>query len=386
MSSVLQIPLSSEPPKVCLLDYAIPDLKQYFVTLGEKPFRAEQMLRWVFKRGILDPAQMTDMSLKARAHLSACASLSFPEVIWDQTCADGTRKWLLKLADGNAIETVFIPEEGRGTLCVSSQVGCGLNCTFCSTAKQGFNRHLTLSEILGQMWQADWHLKRDLGLEHPITNVVFMGMGEPLLNTSAVFAAVEILLHDWAYGLSKYRVTISTSGVVPEIYRLTRETQAALAISLHAPNDALRSQLVPINKRYPLAELMPACVDYVVQDPRRNVLFEYVMLKGVNDSLSQARELSQLFKTYCFPGERSVKINLIPFNPFPQTSYETSDPETVLKFQSVLKKDGWITTIRKTRGKEKDAACGQLVGQFKDRTSRSRLYQEKLKGTEKDNS
>lgn len=339
---------------------------------GEKPFRAQQLMQWVHQRGVIDYEQMTDLSKVLRAKLTQLAPIRLPEVKIDQVATDGTRKWLLEVDGHNAIEMVFIPESNRGTLCISSQVGCALACTFCMTAKQGFNRNLSSDEIIGQMWLAQ-HLLRQAGWgDNPITNVVFMGMGEPLLNVNQVFPAAEILMDDWAYGLSKRRVTISTSGIVPAMDMMTERLDISLAVSLHAANNTLRDVLVPVNQKYPLAELMGACRRYLQRYPKRHVLFEYVMLDGVNDSISHARDVITLLQGI------SAKVNLIPFNPFPDTDYQTSPFERVLAFQQRLMKAGLQTNIRKTRGEDIDAACGQLAGDVSDRTKRSASYQQTI--------
>ncbi|MBI1965874.1 MAG: 23S rRNA (adenine(2503)-C(2))-methyltransferase RlmN [Betaproteobacteria bacterium] len=344
------------------LDHAA--LKAFCTNLGEKPFRARQLLRWIHHAGVGDFAAMTDMSRALRERLPACASVTAPGVLSDTVAADGTRKWLLDVGTGNAIETVFIPEARRGTLCISSQAGCALACTFCSTGHQGFNRNLTAEEIIGQLWLAARVLRSDLAVERPISNVVMMGMGEPLANFDNVAAAMRLMLDDTAYGLSRRRVTLSTAGLVPGIERLREECPVALAVSLHAPNDGLRNELVPLNRKYPLKVLLAACLRYIEKAPRDFVTFEYVMLAGVNDAVAQARELVRLVK------DVPCKINLIPFNPFPGTQYTRSGPEAIARFQDALTREGLITTIRKTRGDDIDAACGQLAGYVRDRTKR----------------
>ena len=356
--------------KVNLLNFNEAQMREFFHTLGEQPYRARQVLQWIHHFGQTDFAQMSNLSKVLRSKLTAMSEIRVPEIVSTQASQDGTHKWLLKLACGNCIETVFIPEKSRGTLCVSSQVGCGLNCTFCSTAKQGFNRNLSTAEIIGQVWVAVRTLSQLKG-EHDkrITNVVMMGMGEPLLNFDAVVAAMDIMLDDFAYGLAKRRVTLSTSGVIPEMIRLQERSPVALAVSLHAPTDALRDVLVPINKKYPLAQLMAVCRDYFKNEPRRVVTFEYVMLKGVNDQPEHAKELCKLLK------DVPAKVNLIPFNPFPMTEYECSDKATIATFRDYLINKGINTITRKTRGDDIDAACGQLAGEVNDRTSRSRRWQ-----------
>jgi 23S rRNA (adenine2503-C2)-methyltransferase len=327
-------------------------------------------MQWIHQYGKSDFAEMTNLGKALRATLDRVAEIRVPEIVTDQQSNDGTHKWLLKLGCGNCIETVYIPEVKRGTLCVSSQVGCGLNCSFCSTAKQGFNRNLTTAEIIGQVWVAVRSLSQQQG-EHDkrITNVVMMGMGEPLLNFDPVVTAMDIMMDDFAYGLSKRRVTLSTSGVIPEMERLRERSSVALAVSLHAPTDELRNILVPINKKYPLAQLMAMCRDYFRDEPRRVVTFEYVMLQGVNDQPEHAQALIKLLK------DVPSKVNLIPFNPFPMTEYECSSRETILAFRDALMAKGINTMTRKTRGDDIDAACGQLAGQVNDRTSRSRRWQ-----------
>ena len=348
-----------------LLDFNRAGLADLFRAMGEKPFRATQVLQWIHQYAVTDFAAMTNLGKDLRARLQETTVLTVPEVVSDQQAQDGTRKWLLRLADGNCIETVFIPEEDRGTLCVSSQVGCALDCTFCSTAQQGFNRNLTTAEIIAQLWVANRALGRDPRGERIITNVVMMGMGEPLLNFDNVVAAMNIMLDDFAYGLSKRRVTLSTSGIVPALERLHEVCPVSLAVSLHAPDDALRTQLVPINKKYPIAELLDACRRYVAGDSRRRVTFEYVMLEGVNDSPEHARALAALLQNV------PCKINLIPFNPFPQTRYRRSSAQTIDRFRDILLAHNLVTITRRTRGDDIDAACGQLAGRFNDRTKRT---------------
>ena len=326
--------------------------------LGAKPFHGRNLLKWIHKHGVTDFGEMTDIPRSVRERLQEVAEIRVPEVVFDQPSRDGTHKWVMQLDCGNRIETVFIPESGRGTLCVSSQVGCSLNCSFCSTAQQGFNRNLSLAEIIGQLWVATRRM------EKPVTNVVLMGMGEPLANFDAVVSAMDIMQHDLAYMLSRYRVTISTSGIVPALRRLKEVSSVSLAVSLHAPDNALRDQLVPINRKYPLEQLLPACRDFIRGDKRRKVTWEYVMLDGVNDSDRQAKQLIRLLE-----GTPS-KINLIPFNPFPGTGYRTSSPERILAFRERLMRAGFITMTRKTRGDDIDAACGQLVGRVQDRSRR----------------
>src|SRR3990167_8537733 len=344
-----------------LLNFSRTDLIAFIKTLGEPAFRADQLIQWIYQRGIVDFDLMTNLSKSFREKLRSETCVSLMETISDHTASDGTRKWLFRLYDGNAIETVFIPEKTRGTLCVSSQVGCALNCSFCSTGKEGFNRNLSLAEIIGQVFLAVTKLKIT---GHQITNVVMMGMGEPLLNFQPVMGAMDLMMHDLAYGLSKYRVTLSTSGVVPQMLQFKKNSVASLAVSLHAPTNELREQLVPINKKYPLEVLMPVCRDFFPNDSKRCIVFEYVMLKGINDSLLQAKQLIRLLDNM------PCKINLIPFNPFPKTDYVCSDMQTILALQDRLTKAGVKTWVRKTRGDDIDGACGQLAGDFKDRTGR----------------
>ena len=355
-----------------LLDFNADGLAGLCATLGEKPFRARQLERWIHQLGEEDFERMTDLSRGFREKLTGCADVKPPALLSESSAADGTRKWLLSVGNGNAIETVFIPEEDRGTLCVSSQVGCALACSFCSTGKQGWNRDLSVAEIIGQLWWA----KRLLGAapdslnpqssarRRPITNVVMMGMGEPLLNFDNVVMALDLMLDDNAYGLSRRRVTVSTAGIVPGIDRLRDRCPVSLAVSLHAPNDALRDVLVPLNRKYPLRELMAACTRYLDAAPRDFVTFEYVMLDGVNDRVEHARALAGLTR-----GVPS-KFNLIPFNPFPGAAYRRSRPEAIQRFRDVLMQAGLVATVRKTRGEDIDGACGQLAGQVRARTRR----------------
>jgi 23S rRNA (adenine2503-C2)-methyltransferase len=333
---------------------------------NEKPFRARQVLRWVHQRGEADFDRMTDLARELREKLAAGARVEPPLIVGDTVAADGTRKWLLKVDGANAVEAVFIPETRRGTLCVSSQAGCVLDCAFCSTGKQGFNRNLTTAEIIGQLWLAN----RLLEGERPVTNVVMMGMGEPLLNLDNVIPALRLMLEDNAYGLSRRRVTVSTAGVVPGMDRLRDECPVALAVSLHAPNDALRDRLVPVNRKYPLAELIAACNRYLEKAPRDFITFEYVMLEGVNDADDQARDLVALASRV------RCKFNLIPFNPFPNSGFGRSSPERIRRFGEVLQRAGLTVTTRKTRGDEIAAACGQLAGDVADRTRRTLALKE----------
>jgi 23S rRNA (adenine2503-C2)-methyltransferase len=352
-----------------LLDLDAAELEAFVSSLGEKPFRARQLLRWIHRRGASEFAAMTDLARSLRERLGRAACIAAPPVISDSTSADGTRKWLLDVGRGNAIETVFIPEEDRGTLCVSSQAGCAMNCLFCSTGRQGFNRNLTTAEIIGQLWWAEHALRSQFGItaenERVISNVVLMGMGEPLQNLDALLPALRLMLDDNAYGLSRRRVTVSTSGLVQQIDKLAAACPVALAVSLHAPNDALRDRLVPLNRKHPLRELMAACRRYLRRAPRDFITFEYVMLDGLNDSAAHARELSALVR------DVPCKFNLIPFNPFPDSGLARSPVARIREFAQVLIDAGIVTTTRRTRGDDIDAACGQLAGEVQDRTSRA---------------
>ncbi len=350
-----------------LLDYDADALATLFASMGEKPFRARQVLRWMHQRGAASFEDMSDIAKDLRAKLAQGARIEAPAVVGDDTAPDGTRKWLVKVDGANAVECVFIPETDRGTLCVSSQAGCTLDCAFCSTGKQGFNRNLTTAEIVGQLWMANRLLQpvHAANSPRPVTNVVMMGMGEPMLNLDAVIPALRLMLDDNAYGLSRRRVTVSTSGVVPGMDRLRDECPVALAVSLHAPNDALRDELVPVNRKYPIRELLAACNRYLERAPRDFVTFEYVMLDGVNDSDAHARELVAI------ASQVKCKYNLIPFNPFPQSAFRRSPAERIRAFARVLQRAGLTVTTRKTRGDGIDAACGQLAGDVADRTRRS---------------
>ena len=339
------------------------DLESYFTDIGEKSFRARQIMQWIYQRRELSFENMTDLSKPLRTKLEQSACLEMPEIVKDQLSSDGTRKWLLRLADGNCIETVFIPESDRGTLCVSSQVGCLLTCTFCATARQGFSRNLSSAEIISQLMVADAMLEHTDN-ERVVSNVVMMGMGEPLLNYDNVTAAMNIMLDDLSYGLSKRRVTLSTAGVVPAIYKLKSDCPVSLAVSLHAPIDELRNQLVPINKKYPLDQLMQACHDYVIDESRRRITFEYVMLDGVNDSDKIAKELVSIIK------DIPSKVNLIPFNSVSGIQYGCSPLQQINRFRDILLDAGIFTITRKTRGDDIDAACGQLAGKVQDITKR----------------
>ncbi len=355
-----------------LLDLDPAGLERFVADAGEKPFRARQLSRWVHQRFAGDFASMSDLAKASRASLATRAFIAAPTVIRDSTALDGTRKWLIDAGGGNAVETVYIPEDDRGTLCISSQAGCALDCAFCATGAGGFNRNLSTAEIVGQLWHANRALLAD-GVSGPwveagrapVTNVVMMGMGEPLANFEPVVRALNLFLDDNAYGLSRRRVTLSTSGIVPMIDRLAQEAPVALAVSLHAPNDALRDRLVPINRVHPLASLMDACLRYLPYAPRDFVTFEYVMLDGVNDGAAEARELVALVRNL------PCKLNLIPFNPFPGSEFRTSPRERILAFRDALNDAGIVATIRKTRGDDIDAACGQLAGRVHNRVKRS---------------
>jgi 23S rRNA (adenine2503-C2)-methyltransferase len=353
---------------VNLLDFDAEGLTAWFAEQGEKPFRARQVLRWMHQRGEGDFSAMTDIAKSLREKLQTTAAVSPPPTISDKLSDDGTRKFLFDVGNRNAVETVFIPEDDRGTLCISSQAGCALECAFCSTGRQGFNRNLTTAEIIGQLWQANRALGRDPANgssgERIISNVVLMGMGEPLANFDSLVPALRLMLDDNAYGLSRRRVTVSTSGIVPAMDRLAEACPVALAVSLHAPTDGLRDKLVPINRKYPLAELMAACQRYLVYAPRDFITFEYVMLDGVNDSDADARALLHLVR------DVPCKFNLIPFNPFPASGFHRSPAERVRRFASILIEGGIVTTTRKTRGDDIDAACGQLAGKVQDKSRR----------------
>lgn len=352
-----------------LLDFDLDGLAAFCEQLGEKRFRATQLFRWIHQRGASDFDQMSDLAKSLREKLKNCAQVTGLQVISEHTSTDGTVKWLFDVGGGNAVETVFIPEEDRGTLCISSQAGCAVGCRFCSTGHQGFSRNLTTGEIIAQLWYAEHALRqRRGGDERVISNVVMMGMGEPLQNYSALVPALRIMLDDHGYGLSRRRVTVSTSGVVPMIDRLAQDCPVALAVSLHAPNDALRDNLVPLNRKYPLQELLAACRRYLEHAPRDFITFEYCMLDGVNDQPEHARQLIDLVDRKTPGGGVSCKFNLIPFNPFPASGLQRSSPASVSAFARFLNDAGIVTTVRKTRGDDIDAACGQLAGDVKDRT------------------
>ena len=350
-----------------LLDYDRASLEVFFAEIGEKPFRARQIMQWVYQRGVIRFDEMTDLSMALRTRLKNMAECRFPETVSEQQSTDGTIKWLHSVPGGSAVETVFIPESDRGTLCVSSQVGCALNCTFCATARQGYNRNLTTAEIISQVWMADNKLRT--GDDRVISNVVMMGMGEPLLNYKAVVPAMKLMLDDLSFGLSRRRVTLSTAGVVPGIDQLAQDCPVSLAVSLHAPNDELRTQIVPLNKKYNIETLLAACKRYVGKESKRRITFEYVMLKDINDRYEHAHQLVGLLQ------DIPSKVNLIPFNPSVGIPYECSSQRTINDFRDVLLQAGITTVTRKTRGEDIDAACGQLAGSVLDRTKRSQRMQ-----------
>jgi 23S rRNA (adenine2503-C2)-methyltransferase len=368
---------TSADTRANLLGLPRPALEAFVTGLGSKPFRARQLMNWIYKRGAGSFGAMTDLAKDFRARLEAGAEVRAPEIASVQRSSDGTLKWLLRADASQAFEMVYIPEPDRGTLCISSQVGCALDCSFCATAQQGFNRNLTTAEIVGQVWLACRELEREAAARHRepaargaagtderhVTNVVLMGMGEPLANFRNVVPALAIFLDDFGFDLSRRRVTLSTSGLVPQIYRLAEESNVALAVSLHAPDDALRNELVPINRKHPIAELLAACWHYLDEQNGRSVTFEYVMLEGVNDSPAQARALARLLKGH------PAKVNLIPFNPFPGTHYQRSSAPVIQRFRDELLQRGVLATIRRTRGEDIDAACGQLAGRVIDRTT-----------------
>ncbi|WP_445425416.1 MULTISPECIES: bifunctional tRNA (adenosine(37)-C2)-methyltransferase TrmG/ribosomal RNA large subunit methyltransferase RlmN [unclassified Alishewanella] len=365
--------MSSSSTLVNLLDLTRSQMQEFFVTLGEKPFRADQVMKWIYHYCVDDFDKMTNINKKLRDVLKTCCEIKAPVVATRQDSADGTIKFVMALAGGQEVETVWIPEKDRRTLCVSSQVGCALDCSFCSTAQQGFNRNLSVSEIIGQVWRVCQIIGSygDTGVK-PVTNVVMMGMGEPLLNLNNVVPAMELMMEDFGFGLSKRRVTLSTSGVVPALDLLRERIDVALAISLHAPNNALRDQLVPVNKKYPMEEFLAASRRYVAQSKANDkVTVEYVMLDGINDSMEQAHELANALK------ETPAKINLIPFNPYPGSPYKRSSNSRIDRFNKVLQEHGFTVMVRKTRGDDIDAACGQLVGDVIDRTKRLMKKQQK---------
>jgi 23S rRNA (adenine2503-C2)-methyltransferase len=366
-------PTTTESPQARnLLGMTRSELETFFIEMGEKRFRAQQLMQWMYQRRVTDFSEMHNIGKGLQVHLTETAEVGLPEILTAQHSSDGTRKWLLALPGGNAVETVYIPEEKRGTLCVSSQIGCGLNCTFCSTGTQGFNRNLTAAEIIGQVWVAARELNHSSD-DRRITNVVMMGMGEPLLNFEPVVAAMELMRDDFAFGLAARRVTLSTAGLVPKIRDLRERADVALAISLHAPNDALRNELVPLNKKYNIDTLLTACRDYVHGRKGMRITIEYTLIDGMNDKPEHARGLVKvLSKLPC-------KINLIPFNPFPGSDFRRSQEGAINKFRDILLKAGFVATVRKTRGDDIDAACGQLVGKVNDRTRRQATYRKKLR-------
>ncbi|MCY7354345.1 MAG: 23S rRNA (adenine(2503)-C(2))-methyltransferase RlmN [Lysobacter sp.] len=364
-----------------LLDLDREGLERFFAEiLGEKRYRAHQVMKWIHHRHVTDFDDMTDLGKPLRAKLHTHAEVIVPNILLDKPSVDGTHKWLLGMDGGNAIEAVFIPDKGRGTLCVSSQVGCGLACTFCSTGTQGFNRNLSTAEIVGQVWVAARHLGNVPHRQRKLTNVVMMGMGEPLLNFDNVVRAMSVMRDDLGFGLANKRVTLSTAGMVPMIDRLAVESDVSLAVSLHAANDELRSELVPLNKKYPIAELMAACQRYVQRKPRASITFEYTLMKGVNDQPEHARQLARLMRQFdnAVQMKDAGKVNLIPFNPFPGTRYERSAEDDIRSFQKLLLDSHVLTMVRRTRGDDIDAACGQLKGQVMDRTRRQAEFKKKL--------
>lgn len=386
-SVLLDVPVpAATVHKQNLLDLDREGLERFFAdTLGEARYRAHQVMKWIHHRYVTDFDQMTDLGKALRAKLHQHAEVLVPNVVFDKPSTDGTHKWLLAMGtDGkNAIETVYIPDKGRGTLCVSSQVGCGLNCTFCSTATQGFNRNLTTAEIIGQVWVAARHLGNVPHQQRRLTNVVMMGMGEPLMNFDNVVRAMSVMRDDLGYGLASKRVTLSTSGLVPMIDRLATESDVSLAVSLHAANDALRESLVPLNKKYPIAELMESCARYLRGNKKRDsVTFEYTLMKGINDQPEHARQLARLMRQFdnAVQSKDAGKVNLIPFNPFPGTRYERSGENEIRAFQKILLDAQVLTMVRRTRGDDIDAACGQLKGQVMDRTRRQAEFRRTLEG------
>ena len=361
----------SERPITNLLGLSRSKMEAFFLSIGEKKFRAQQVLKWIHHERVDRFEDMTNVSKALRAKLSQIAEIRAPEVVSSHFSDDGTCKWVIRVASGSCVETVFIPDAGRGTLCVSSQAGCSLDCSFCSTGKQGFNSDLTVAEIIGQVWLAARHFGNvPAKIDRSITNVVMMGMGEPLMNFDNVVDSMDLMMDDFGYGLSKRRVTLSTSGVVPKLRELAKVSDVSLAVSLHAPNNELRNELVPINRKYPLEQLMDAIDEYMssLPDRKRVVTIEYTLLAGVNDQPEHARQMVKLLKNV------PCKINLIPFNPFPHSGYERPSGNAVRRFQEALQQEGFNTTVRKTRGDDIDAACGQLVGQVNDKTRRSERY------------
>jgi 23S rRNA (adenine2503-C2)-methyltransferase len=368
--------MSTSASEVNLLGLDRRGVEALFDSIGEARYRTAQLMKWVYHRGVRDYAGMTDLSKQLRAKLNAVSTMALPEVVTERCSVDGTRKWVLDVGNGNRVESVLIPDRGRNTLCISSQVGCMLDCSFCSTGKQGFDGNLTAAQMVGQVWLVADALRRE-GNERGVTNVVMMGMGEPLLNFDNAVMAASILMDDFAFGISKRRVTLSTAGVVPAIERLRGVSDVSLAVSLHAPDDALRDVLVPLNRKYPIAELLAACRRYVDHlGERRHVTIEYTLIRDVNDSREHASHLARLLR------DLRCKINLIPFNPFPGTTYRTPDERTVRDFQTHLMQAGYATMLRTTRGGDIAAACGQLVGQVQDRTRRQARYLARLRDTE----
>lgn len=367
-----QVIVNAIASRINLLDFDEAGLRGFFESIGEKPFRAQQILKWVYHHAETDFEAMTDLGIALRQKLKLIAEIKLPEILHEQRSVDGTVKWLIGFRGGNAVETVYIPEPKRGTLCVSSQVGCALNCSFCSTGAQGFARNLTTSEIIGQVWLAAQALGHERNGQRKITNIVMMGMGEPLLNFDAVVPALSVMRNDLGFGFAAKRVTVSTAGLVPGIYRLRDTIDVALAVSLHSPIDEVRTGLVPLNRKYPIAELMQACRDFVSEKHKRTVTFEYTLIDGVNDHPEQAQKLVKLLRTV-----RS-KLNLIPFNPFPGTQYRCASQDRITRFQEIVMQGGLIATVRKTRGEDIDAACGQLTGKVKDRTKRSERLKLKM--------
>jgi len=364
--------MSLTETRINLLDLDEDQLREFFEKIGEKPFRAQQVLKWIYHQGLTDFEGMSNLSMELRRKLGQLAEIEAPVILNEQQSTDGTTKWLMGFGGGNAVETVFIPEPNRGTLCISSQVGCALNCTFCSTGAQGFSRNLSSGEIIGQVWQAARALGHQRNGTRRITNVVLMGMGEPLLNFDAVVPALSLLRNDLGFGMAARRVTLSTAGLVPGIDRLRETIDVALAVSLHAPEDELRETLVPLNRKYPIRELMRSCADYVSDKHKRTVTFEYTLIDGVNDHPNHARKLVKLLRRL------PSKLNLIPFNPFPGTAYRCSPESRIREFQAIVMDGGLIATVRKTRGEDIDAACGQLVGRVVDRTRRSQRLRDQL--------
>jgi 23S rRNA (adenine2503-C2)-methyltransferase len=359
---------------VNLLDYDLDGLTVFCERLGEKAFRAKQLYRWIHQKGASDFSEMSDLAKSLRDKLTGIAHVTPLKIITEQKSSDGTIKWLFDVGQGDAVEAVFIPEDDRNTLCISSQAGCAVGCRFCSTGHQGFSRNLSTGEIIAQLWFAEHTMRKVKGIqERVISNVVMMGMGEPLQNYSQLVPALRTMLSDHGYGLSRRRVTVSTSGVVPMIDKLAQDCPVALAVSLHAPTDVLRDDLVPLNRKYPLQELLAACERYLQAAPRDFITMEYCMLQGVNDSPEQAMQLAQLVKSVRLP----VKFNLIPFNPFPQSGLLCSAPKVVANFAKILQDAGIVTTVRKTRGDDIDAACGQLAGDVQDRTGANQRMAER---------